>query len=349
MSTLLATQRIPLRAHLFEHVTIADSGRYHVDAVLLHGDPEAKVGHHGGDHRVACECAAITHPQRKDRQDLVAIDDVAVGIDGKAPVSIAVVGDADVSSVLEHSGDEIVQVRASTALVDVQAVRRGMDCHHVGTGSAHRLGGHSRRRAIGAVDHDGQSLEGRPHDVEHMIEVVLRGRRQRADTAHSSAQWAIPWFMKPGLDGVLDGIRQLESMGVEELDAVVRHRVVRGRQHHAETRSVTLREIGDGRSGKHAGEEYVDSRAGEACHDRGFEEFATRARIAPDDGRGSAAVYRQRPCVAQHVGRRSGEGQGKLGGEVAVGESPHAIGAKEATAHGAPISACCTEAPCGPS
>ena len=138
-------------------------------------------------------------------------------------------------------------------------------------------------------------------------------------------------------------------MRIEELDAIVRHRIVRGGQHHTETRAVTLREIRDRRSGKHTREEYVDPRAGEACHDRGFEEFATRAWIAPDDSRRTPTSRSEGTRVAQHMRGRSGEGQGKLGGEVAVGESPHAIGAKEATAHGAPISACCTEAPCGPS
>jgi hypothetical protein len=95
-------------------------------------------------------------------------------------------------------------------------------------------------------------------------------------------------------------------MGVEELDAVVRHRVVRGRQHHTETRAASLREVSNSRSRKHTGEENVDPRASKACHDRSFEELATRARIAPDDGRGSTAIDRKSPGIAQHMGGRSG-------------------------------------------
>ena len=112
---------------------------------------------------------------------------------------------------------------------------------------------------------------------------------------------------------------------------------------------MTLREIRDRRGGKHTREEYVDPRARETGDDCRFKEFATGPRIAPNDSGRTPTSRGEGTRVAQHMRGRSGEGQRKLGGEIAIGESPHTVGAEEATAHGAPISACCTEAPCGPS
>ena len=182
-----------------------------------------------------------------------------------------------------------------------------------------------------------------------MVEVVLGSGGELAHSADRAADGTVPGLVQPRLDGVLDRVGELESMGVEELDAVVGHSVVRRRQHHPEARPVTLGEIRDRRSGQDAGEEHIDSRARQSRDDRRLEELATRPGIAPHDSARARAVGHQSAGIAEHVGRRSGEGQREFGGEVAVGESPHAVGAEEATAHGAPISACCTEAPCGPS
>ena len=182
-----------------------------------------------------------------------------------------------------------------------------------------------------------------------MVEVVLSRRGKLAHAADRTAEGSIPGFMETRLDGVLDGVGQLESVSVEELDAVVRHRVMRGRQHDAEARSVTLREVGDRRRGQHTREEYVDPCARETGHHGRLEELAARTGISPDDSARTCAIGDKRSSIAEHVSSRSGEGQREFGGEVAIGESPYAVGAEEATAHGAPISACCTEAPCGPS
>ena len=46
--------------------------------------------------------------QREHGQDLVAVDDRAVGVDRQAPVGVAVVGDADVGAVLDDRGAQRV-------------------------------------------------------------------------------------------------------------------------------------------------------------------------------------------------------------------------------------------------
>ncbi len=58
---------------------------------------------------------------------MVAVDDLAVGVHGQASVGVAVVGDAGIGTVLAHGRDEVLHVRAAAAVVDVEAVRGGVD------------------------------------------------------------------------------------------------------------------------------------------------------------------------------------------------------------------------------
>ena len=58
---------------------------------------------------VATRVSSVSLPRsfiatRQDRHDLVAVDDVAVGVDGEAAVGVAVVGDAEVGAVLARRG-----------------------------------------------------------------------------------------------------------------------------------------------------------------------------------------------------------------------------------------------------
>ena len=90
------------RLHLLEHVAVADLGLDHRDATLAHRHLEAEVRHHGRDDGVRREATVLGHPHRADRHDLVAVDLVAVLVDGQHAVGIAVVGDAEVETLLRH-------------------------------------------------------------------------------------------------------------------------------------------------------------------------------------------------------------------------------------------------------
>ena len=70
----------------------------------------------------------------------------------------------------------------------------------------------------------------------------------------------------------------------KELDAVVRHRVVGGGDHHAEIGVSRIGQEGDSRSGQHAQPSYVDPGRGEPGHHRRPEELAGGAGITPDNG-----------------------------------------------------------------
>ena len=91
---LLAAQRPAALAQRLEHVAVADVGGRDLDARGAHARVEAVVGHHG--HRDAGH--AEVH--RGERDQLVAVDDDAVAVDGQHAVAVAVEGEAGVVAAL---------------------------------------------------------------------------------------------------------------------------------------------------------------------------------------------------------------------------------------------------------
>ena len=77
-------------------------------------------------------------------------------------------------------------------------------------------------------------------------------------------------------------VRKLDPAAAEELDPVVRSRVMAGGEHHAEVGVERSGEVGDAGRGYHAKPEDVDARAREPSDDGGLEEVAGGTRIAAD-------------------------------------------------------------------
>ena len=184
-----------------------------------------------------------------------------------------------------------------------------------------------------AVDHHAQPVERAGRGEEQVIGVAGVGVvGQVADPADRRAGGAVAQDVDPFLDRVLDGVGQLVPSGGEQLDAVVRHRVVRRGDHHAEIGVEGAHQVRDGGRGQHADAERIGARSGEPGDDRGFQHLAAGPRIAADDGdRAVRAV-----AFGQDVRGRGGERHRELRGEhLAVGEAAHAVGTEQTPrAHG---------------
>jgi hypothetical protein len=128
-----------------------------------------------------------------------------------------------------------------------------------------------------------------------------------------------------GLDALLHLIRELLPARGEELDAVVRHRVVRGGEHHAQVGLRLADQVRHRRGGQHPDPQDVGAGAGQARDHGRLQHLAAGARIAPDDGQRRVAAV----GLGQHPGGRDGDREGQLGGEVVVRESAYAVGAEE--------------------
>ena len=95
--------------------------------------------------------------EREHREDLVAVDRVAVAVDREHPVAVAVERDPEIESALADGLLQQREVGGAAAVVDVLAVRRVADRGHLGAEPLERLRRDPGVGAVGAVDADPQA------------------------------------------------------------------------------------------------------------------------------------------------------------------------------------------------
>ena len=328
VSALLAAEDETALAHGLENVPVSYRGLDHADARGAHRSHEAEVGHHGGDHGVAHQLAAVAQGECEEGEDLVTVDHRPVRVDGEEPIGVAVVRNADIGAVRDHGGLEVAKMGGATAVVDVEAVGARMNLDHLGACEAVGLRGHPAGRAVGAVDHHAQAVEAvrkRGHEVGH---VVGAGVGEISDPAHRGTDRPVPRLAEPRLDAVLEVVGQLVATTGEELDAVVGHGIVRGGEHHPDVGAVARGEPRHRRGRENTYPNHVDSGACEPRNDGGLEELAGRTGVTTDDGEGTCPLAIV-SSLSQDVSRSHRQVERELGGELTVGQAPHSVGAEE--------------------
>ena len=141
-----------------------------------------------------------------------------------------------------------------------------------------------RSSTVRAVDDDLQASQPLGQGAQEMTLVELNCHAILNDTTHVPCHGTIPWFAHARFNGILDRVIEFVTAAGEELDAVVGHGVVRGREHHAQICLQLISQEGDSWRGHDAEERDIDSGAGEAGDERCLKELAADARIAADDG-----------------------------------------------------------------
>ena len=250
--------------------------------------------------------------ERQDRQDLVAVDDVAVVVDGQAAVGVAVEREADVGAVLEHgraaARSRWVEPQPSLMLRPSGSAWIAIT---VGAGVAQRPRPDVGGRAVGAVEHDpqaGQRVVERcatrwaaysstavavrrdPADVGagRAVPLLARGApRSRASIASSSLTPPRARNLMP-----LSGIGLWEA-----------------REHHAEVGAERARSGRRRRGRQHAEQQHVDPGRGQAGHDGGLEELP-RDRGCPGRRRPAGRCPSNSPRLGRARGQRRRRGPG---------------------------------------
>ncbi len=251
-----------------------------------------------------------------------------LGVDGQAAVGVAVVGQPEVGAVGHHRLLQRLHVRGSAAVVDVQPVGFGVDRDDVGAGGpvGARRGG--RCGAVRAVDDDGQPVQAGGEGLADVAQVPVERVVGVDDPADGRADRTLAG---PGrdefFDAVLGGVVELVAARAEDLDAVVGHRVVRRRDHHAELGVVGVGQIGDGGRRQHADPQRVDALAGQPGDDRGLQHLAAGPRVAADHGDPAAGLR----GVSESTSGRRAQRQRQLSGQIAIGDSAHPVGAEQST------------------
>ena len=268
----------------------------------------------------------------EQRHHLVAIGDPALLVDQGHPVGIAVEADAEIRAFRQHPLDGGLRRGRTDAVVDVEPVRRDAHRHHLGAELPQRLGRGPVGSAMGAIDHDLEAVEllGRGEGRLDEFDIAVPALVDPLGAADIGRAGKLDLLFQKLLDGRLVGVRQLEPVGAEQLDAVVVERVVRGRDHDPEIGAHRMSQVPDGRGRHRAEQEHVHAGRGETGGQRVFQHVARAPRILADHHPMFAVAL----VAAKELARRRAQFQRHLGGHrMGVGASPHPVGPKEFPAH----------------
>ncbi len=334
MAGLLAPEGVAVLLHLLQHIPVTDRGLHQPDPLPLHRELEPEVGHHRRDHRVGPQRGPLPQRQRQHREDLVAVDLLTGVVHGQAPVGVPVVRDPQRGPVLDDRGLQPVEVRRTAPVVDVEPVRLGTDRDHFRPGPGERLRRHLRRGTVRLVEDDPQTVQPVREHADEVVDVRVQPLPEVPHAAHARAGRPVPGrpgavLLVHGLDAVLQLVGELVTAAGEELDAVVRHGVVAGGEHHTEVGAERPGEMGHRRRRQHTDAQHVHARAREPRDDGRLQELPGGTRITPDHRGGPMPFERAR--LGQHVRRGHGQAERHLRRQVRVGDTAHAVRAEESS------------------
>ena len=145
--------------HFLGNIAVSYLGAMEIDAATVEKPLQTEIGHHGGNDAATGEPAAIGPIARDQRKDLVAVHDLAVLVGHQHPVRVAVQRDAEMRTMFQHLGAEIIRDGRAAALVDVEAVGLYADLHDIGAKLPQHRWRHPIGRAVGAIDHDLKAIQ----------------------------------------------------------------------------------------------------------------------------------------------------------------------------------------------
>ncbi|CAB4340537.1 unannotated protein [freshwater metagenome] len=279
MPRLLAAQAPTTLAQLSKHVAIAYVGRRDFDVGRLHRRMEAVIGHHSDDNAVARQTVVGPEVNRRQRDQLIAINACPEPIGSQDAIAIAVESKAEVVPVGNDSGSKRLDVGRADTVVDIAAVWRAADRCDGSPEPAEDLRADAIGRSVGAVE---QQIEPRQVEVfeAHLKrpQVVLLRAVELANAADRERR-SVRCF-EPRLNLLFGGVRQLQSVSTEKLDPVVLIGVVRRRDNNPEVEPVLTDQQGRRGCRQHAAEQRFSAGCRDTSSERRFKHFAGFARVA---------------------------------------------------------------------
>ena len=349
MPALLATDRVATRVERFQHVAVADRGGDDGDARVAHRAVKPDVAHHRDHHGVVGQGALGLQLQRTQRNQPIAVDDVAAVVDSDHAIAVAVEGQPCGRAMLDDCAGQRSGVRRAAAGVDVGAIRFGVDDDQVGAERPQSRWCGGAHRTVGTIEHDAhpaQRVRGKHaddvldvgldecvHDTDPSV-VAQRVGPKVGVVGHDQSR------LELGLDLLLDIVIQLGAAGREDLDAVVRERVVRGGDHRRR-RLVRRREMSQCRRRHDAAAHHQRAGGTQAMHERCFECGTRLSGVTADEPRTRSEDPGRGGAERCHVLRCQLRERDTANTICAEAEHAQRIRLR--------ISAWCTAGPCGPS
>ena len=224
MARLFAAQAVAGSSHVLIHVLVAHSRLFIGNAFSFKCFVKPEIGHDGGDHGVVEQGSLLLHVFAADVHDDIAIHYIALPVHGNAAVRIAVIGKAQVASLLHHEVLQIPDMGGTAVRIDVQAV--GVVVHHMGLraqGIKHILG-NGGRAAVGTVQGHLHVLKGTGCNGNQITDVAVAPGRKVHGAAYVlfSCQGDFADFPIQVFFNLQDnGFFQLLASFIDYLDTVV--------------------------------------------------------------------------------------------------------------------------------
>ena len=170
-------------------------------------------------------------PKRDQRHELVAVDDLSRLVDDHQPVGVAIERDADVGAARDHRLLQQLRLGRAAVLVDVEAVGGDPDRNHFGAKLPQGFGRDMVGGAVGAIEHDLEAVEAQMLGEGRLGEVDIAAARivDSAGAPDQLRSGELRLLLQPPLDRALGVVAELIAVGPEQLDSIVRERIVRGR------------------------------------------------------------------------------------------------------------------------
>ena len=216
VARLLAAQQAAFAPERLEHVPVADVGRDDPNAVLFGEAVQPEVRHHRDGDQLDLEV------QHQNREDLVAVDDLASRVDREHPVAVPVERNPEVGPRLSNSLLQSPEVGCAAADIDVRPVGVGADRGDARAELLEGLGRDPGVGPVGAVDDDLQAREVGAEPLDDVLEVAVRRDAHVVDRP----RLALERRVEQRLDLLFRLVGQLLAVAVEDLDPVVLGRVV---------------------------------------------------------------------------------------------------------------------------
>src|SRR5262249_33064919 len=221
----LATDIVPVRAHVLEHIAIADRSTHQFNAQAAEMTLEAKVGHHGRYHAGALEPAVFLPAFRNDGEQLIAIDHMAAFVNDQHAIGVTIKRDTDIGAHLPHLAANRGQIGGTAILVDVETIGINANGNDVRAELPERAGRNFICRAICAIDHNAETFErdslrqGQLGELD--VSILYAIDALRAPKVGTFGELLAEIGIKQILDLALRLVAELVAVRPEKLDPVV--------------------------------------------------------------------------------------------------------------------------------
>ena len=159
VSGLLAPDIETAGPHFGDHVAISNLRPREFQIETLQIPLKTGIRHDGAHHAAASQIACLRPGTRNQRQDLVAVDQIAFFVGHDDAVRIAVERDAEIRAALSNLALHRFGEGRTAFVIDVHAVRLGPDFNDLRT----KLPQNERRDLVGgavrAIDDDSQAVQ----------------------------------------------------------------------------------------------------------------------------------------------------------------------------------------------